>query len=161
MKREENIVTVDVGGTHARFAIAAIAANGAIELSEAVTLHTKDHASFQTAWEHYRDHMGGTLPDAVAMALAAPVTSDVIRFTNNPWIIRPALIAEKLGCSRHVIVNDFEAVAHAVARVSQNHFVPLCGPDKSLPEKGIITVRLNIHLDMRLADTGESIRHFY
>ena len=43
------IVTVDVGGTHARFAIATIDGDGTITLSEPETLHTSDHASFQTA----------------------------------------------------------------------------------------------------------------
>ena len=44
------LVTVDIGGTHARFAIAEVAADGAITLGEPATLHTSDHASFQTAW---------------------------------------------------------------------------------------------------------------
>ena len=91
------LVAVDIGGTHARFAIATIGDDGAIELGEPVTLHTDDHASFQTAWEDFRDRQGGTLPPRVAMAVAGPVKQDVIRFTNNPWIIRPPLIAEKLG----------------------------------------------------------------
>ena len=45
-----DIVTVDIGGTHARFALAEIAADGGIALGEPVTLATKNHASFQTAW---------------------------------------------------------------------------------------------------------------
>ena len=134
------IVSVDIGGTHARFAIATISSDGAIELSEPITLHTEDHASFQTAWEDYRDQMGGDLPDGVAMAVAGPVNTDVIRFTNNPWIIRPPLIESKLGCSKSTIVNDFEAVAHAAARAPTNEFVHLAGPDQDLPERGTISV---------------------
>lgn len=135
-----DIVAVDVGGTHARFAIASIAANGAIELGEPTTLHTSDHASFQTAWEDYRAQQGGTLPDGLAMAVAGPVKSDVIRFTNNPWIIRPPLIESKLGCKRYVIVNDFEAVAHAAARAPADQFIHLAGPDTELPETGTVSV---------------------
>lgn len=134
------IVTVDIGGTHARFAIAAIAGDGTISLSEPETLHTCDHASFQTAWEDYRGRMGGSLPTAVAMAVAGPVDSEVIRFTNNPWIIRPQLIASKLGCEHYTIVNDFEAVAHAVAKAPKEQFLHLCGPDKPLPPSGTISV---------------------
>lgn len=134
------IVTVDIGGTHARFAIAVIAGDGTISLSEPETLHTCDHASFQTAWEDYRERMGGSLPAAVAMAVAGPVDREVIRFTNNPWIIRPQLIASKLGCERYTIVNDFEAVAHAVAKAPAEQFLHLCGPDKPLPASGTISV---------------------
>lgn len=140
MAEGKDIVAVDVGGTHARFAIATIAVNGAITLGEPVTLHTETHASFQTAWEDYRDQMGGTLPDDLAIAVAGRIKPDVIRFTNNPWIIRPPLIAQKLGCSRHLIVNDFEAVAHAAARAPTDQFLHLAGPDENLPNSGTISV---------------------
>ena len=139
------VVAVDIGGTHARFAIASIAADGAITLGEPETLHTADHASFQTAWEAFRTRMGGTLPAAVSMAIAGPVGSPgnlnpVIRFTNNPWIIRPPLIPEKLDVERFTIVNDFAAVAHAVARADDSQFLHLAGPDEPLGRDGTISV---------------------
>lgn len=134
------IVAVDIGGTHARFAIATIDDEGAITLGEPETLHTEDHASFQTAWEDFRDRKGGTLPRAVSMAIAGPVGGEVIRFTNNPWIIRPALVEEKLDVDRFTIVNDFEAVAHAVARAPEQQFVHLTGPAGPLPPTGRLTV---------------------
>lgn len=134
------VVAVDIGGTHARFAIATIADNGSITLGEPETLHTVDHASFQTAWEDFRERQGGTLPRAVSMAIAGPVGGDVIRFTNNPWIIRPALVREKLDVDHYTIVNDFEAVAHAVARASEDQFIHLTGPDKPLAPTGRLSV---------------------
>ena len=134
------LVAVDIGGTHARFAIATVGAGGAIALGEPETLHTADHASFQTAWEDFRARRGGTLPRAVSMAIAGPVGGEVIRFTNNPWIIRPALVKEKLGVDRYCIINDFEAVAHAVARAPADQFLHLAGPDEPLRAKGTISV---------------------
>lgn len=134
------LVTVDIGGTHARFAMAKLGTDGAISLGEAVTLHTKDHASFQTAWEAFRDMSGGRLPRAVSMAIAGPVGGEVIRFTNNPWIIRPALIASKLDVDRFTLVNDFAAVAHAVARADTTQFLHLSGPDAPLGASGTISV---------------------
>jgi glucokinase len=135
-----DLVAVDIGGTHARFAIATIRADGAITLDEPETLHTEDHASFQTAWEDFRARRGGQLPDAVSMAIAGPVGGEVIRFTNNPWIIRPALVKAKLGVDRYTIVNDFAAVAHAVARAPDDQFLHLAGPDKPLAPTGTISV---------------------
>ena len=135
-----DLVTVDIGGTHARFAIATIGEDGAITLGEPETLHTDDHASFQTAWEDFRKRMGGTLPPRIAMAIAGPVGDDVIRFTNNPWIIRPALVRQKLGVDDYCIVNDFEAVAHAVARAPEDQFLHLAGPDQPLTDDGTISV---------------------
>lgn len=134
------IVTVDIGGTHARFALAEIAADGTIALGEPATLHTRDHASFQTAWEDFARMQGGTLPPAVSIAIAGPVGGDVIRFTNNPWVIRPALIPEKLGAERYTVINDFGAVGHAVACAADDHFVHLAGPDEALPASGTISI---------------------
>ena len=139
------VVTVDIGGTHARFAIATIHHDCTIILDDPETLHTDDHASFQTAWDDYRARKGGDLPRAVSMAVAGQVGGPddrgrVIRFTNNPWIIRPALIREKLGVDHVTIVNDFEAVAHAVARSDDDQFVHLTGPDRPLPPNGRFSV---------------------
>ncbi|BDI60324.1 glucokinase [Qipengyuania nanhaisediminis] len=137
-KRE--IVTVDIGGTHARFAIASLAGDGTITLDEPVTLRTAAYASFQTAWEEFRSRKGGHLPGELAMAVAGPIKPDIIRFTNNPWMIRPPLIASKLGCDRHRIVNDFEAVAHAAARAPASEFLHLAGPEEGLPAQGTVSV---------------------
>lgn len=134
------IVTVDIGGTHARFAIATIGADGSIDLGKPATLHTRDHASFQTAWEDFAQQQGGALPPAVAIAVAGPVGGEVIRFTNNPWIIRPAMIPEKLGAARYSVVNDFGAVGHAVACAGEEHFMHLAGPDEALPASGTISI---------------------
>lgn len=134
------IVAVDIGGTHARFALARVDDGRVIELAEAATLKTADHASFQTAWEDFGRFIGRPLPTATAIAIAAQVQGEIIRFTNNPWIIRPALICEKLGVETFSLVNDFEAVGHAVAQVGDDSFQHLCGPNVALPETGTISV---------------------
>ena len=136
----EAIVTVDIGGTHARFAIAEVEGGRVVALGSETTLHTKDHASCQTAWQDFERRQGGTLPRAVAIAIAGPTRGEIIRFTNNPWIIRPALIPDRLGATKYTLVNDFAAIGHAVAQLGDGDFLHLCGPDAPLPEKGAITV---------------------
>ncbi|MEY3878021.1 MAG: hypothetical protein RLZZ191_1704, partial [Pseudomonadota bacterium] len=79
------IVAVDIGGTHARFALAEVDAGKVIKLGEAVTLKTAEHASFQTAWQEFQRMNGAPLPPATAIAIAGPVDADVIKLTNNPW----------------------------------------------------------------------------
>ncbi|RQW45963.1 glucokinase [Novosphingobium sp. LASN5T] len=134
------LVAVDIGGTHARFALAEVEQGRVVSLGEAVTLKTAEHGSFQLAWEEFGRTLGTPLPKAAAIAVAGPVGGEIIRFTNNPWIIRPALIPEKLGADDYVVVNDFAAVAHAVAQAAPEHFVHLTGPDTPLPEEGVISV---------------------
>lgn len=45
------IVSIDIGGTHARFAVAQIGDGRVEHLGDAVTMPTAEHASFQTAWK--------------------------------------------------------------------------------------------------------------
>ncbi len=134
------MVAVDVGGTHARFAIAETANGRVARLDEPVTLRTADHASFQTAWAAFGERLGRPLPRAAGIAVASPVRGDVIRLTNNPWVIRPALIPERLGVDAYVLINDFGAVGHAVAQVPADELLHLCGPDGPLPPVGVTTV---------------------
>lgn len=134
------IVSVDIGGTHARFALAEVEGGRVVDLGEAVTLKTAEHASFQTAWEEFGRIIGQALPKAAAIAIAGPVDADVIKLTNNPWIIRRSLVCEKLGVESFVIVNDFGAVGHAVAQADDEHFLHLTGPDEPLSKDGTISV---------------------
>lgn len=134
------LVCVDIGGTHARFAIATAGAGGAITVGEPLTLQTRDHASFQTAWQEFARQQGGDLPRAVSIAVAAHVFDDVIHFTNNPWSIRPPQIAEMLGVDRWTVINDFGAVGHAVARADDAAYLHLCGPDTPLPATGTLSI---------------------
>ncbi len=134
------LVAVDIGGTHARFALAEAEHGRVTHLGEACTLKTAEHASFQTAWEDFARQLGHPLPRAVGIAIACPISGEVLKLTNNPWIIRPAMICEKLGVDNYSLVNDFGAVGYAVAQVGDEHFEHLCGPDQHLPAVGTISI---------------------
>jgi glucokinase len=134
------IVAVDIGGTHARFAIAEVAQGRVVSLGEAVTMKTAEHASLQTAWEDFGRGLGRPLPAAAGIAVAGPIQGDELKLTNNPWVIRPVLIPAKLGADRYKLVNDFGAVAHAVAQLDMGHFRHLCGEDRPLPAEGVISI---------------------
>ncbi len=134
------VVAVDIGGTHARFAIAEVEGGHVVSLGEVCTQKTAEHASLQTAWQAFEAQADGPLPRAAALSVASPITGDVIRLTNNPWVIRPSLIPERLNAETYTIINDFGAVGHAVAQLPDADFVHLCGPDVSLPTRGITTV---------------------
>jgi glucokinase len=134
------IVAIDIGGTHARFAIAHIEAGRVAALGEETALKTAEHASLGRAWEAFARRLGRPPPRAAAIAVACPVDGPVLRLTNNPWIIQPALIPEALGIDAFCLVNDFAAVGHAVAHLGPAHFRGLCGPDRPLPDPGIISI---------------------
>ncbi len=136
----DTIAVADIGGTHARFALATIDGGAVRSIGDPVTLRTSDHASLQTAWTEFGRQSGGPLPDAIGIAFAGPVGGDVLKLTNNPWVIRPALMTDKLGVTRFTIVNDFGAVAHAVAQLGDEHFDHLCGPPGPLPAAGLTSI---------------------
>jgi glucokinase len=134
------IAVADIGGTHARFALAEVDSGHVVSLGEPVTLKTADHASFQIAWQEFGRLAGCDLPNSLGMAFAGPVGGDVLKLTNNPWVIRPALMEERLGVTRYKIVNDFGAVAHAVAQFDDEQFEHICGPEGPLPRQGVTSV---------------------
>jgi len=134
------LVAVDIGGTNARFTIATVRDDGSIDLGEVVTLPTHAYASLRSAWEAFAEKIGRPLPDAGAIAIAAPVDGSVIKLTNSPWVIRPSLIPSVLGLERYTLINDFGAVAYAVSRVQDKDLRHLCGPDEPLGTQGTISV---------------------
>ena len=134
------IVAADIGGTHARFALAEVADGCVVAMSPPVVMKAVEHASLQTAWEAFALQAGRPLPRAAAIAVACPVQGEVLKLTNNPWIIRPALIGEKLGIDRLTLCNDFTAVGHAVASADGVTLMHLCGPDAPLPATGVTSI---------------------
>lgn len=134
------VAVADVGGTHARFALADIDGGRVVALGEPVTLKTAEHGSFQLAWQEFGRRTGIDLPNELAIAFAGPVGGETLKLTNNPWVIRRALIKERLGVDRYVIVNDFGAVAYAVATLPDEDFRHVCGPERPLPKEGVTSI---------------------
>ena len=135
-----HIAAADVGGTHARFALATIEGGRVTELGEPITVKTGEFASFQHAWQEFGRRIDEPLPNELAIAFAGPVGGEVLKLTNNPWVIRPALMQEKLGVERFIVVNDFAAIAHAVAGLDPSAYRHVCGPERDLPETGVISI---------------------
>lgn len=134
------LAVLDIGGTHARFAIATLASGGAIALDDPITLKTGDYPGLAQAWAAFAERLGTAPPRDAAIAIAAPVTPGRLRMTNNAWEIDTATLAADLGIDRTVVLNDFAAVAHAAASLPHSRFDHLAGPDEPLPASGTISV---------------------
>ncbi len=100
-----------------------------VSLGEPSTLKTAEYASLQTAWQAFGASLDRPMPRAAAIAVASPIGGEIIKLTNNPWIIRPALVKERLEVDTFSLINDFGAIGHAVAQVGPDCFQHLCGPD--------------------------------
>ncbi|HEX8125196.1 MAG TPA: glucokinase [Allosphingosinicella sp.] len=134
------LVAVDIGGTHARFALAGVENGRVAWLGDACTLKTAEHASLQTAWETFGARLGRPLPAAAGIAFAGPVVGEVLKLTNSPWVIQPSQIPRMLGVEHFTLVNDFGAVANAVAQLDDSCFRRLCGPERPLPREGVVSI---------------------
>lgn len=132
------IVAVDIGGTHARFAIAEIGQEG-VALGPEVVLKTGDYPALADAWRAFAAQSGRALPDAAGIAVAAPLWGETVRMTNNSWVLRPAQLAQELGIARAHLVNDFAAVGYAVSACDRK-LRHVCGPDLALAGNGIVSV---------------------
>lgn len=133
------LVAADIGGTHARFALARLN-NGTIALAHEHTFDTADYASLQSALRAYEALLGRPLPQAAALAVAGPIAGDVLRLTNSPWTTRIAALKHDLGLTDLCVVNDFAAIAYAVDRLGADQFAPVCGPDLPLPPSGPVSI---------------------
>ena len=133
------LVALDLGGTHARFARATVEGE-TITLADPVTFETADYAGPEEAWQAFARVIGRPLPRAAAIAIAGPVNSDTVPMTNSPWVLRIAAFKQALGLDAVTVLNDFGAVAHAVARAPAGQLVPICGPDAPLPDHGTVSV---------------------
>lgn len=132
------IVAVDIGGTHARFAVARVG-EGGITLGPETVLGTGDYDGLADAWRAFAAQHGAPLPPRAGVAVAAPVEGEAIKLTNNKWVLRPASLAADLGVEALSLVNDFAAVAHAVPQCG-DRLIHLCGPDLPLPTSGVVSV---------------------
>lgn len=134
------LVALDLGGTHSRFALASIGDDGTIALGEPVTFETADHSGPEEAWAEFERQLSRPAPRAAAIAIAGPVIGDTARMTNAPWVLHISAFREALALEAVTVLNDFGAVAHAVARVPNDQLVHIVGPEQALPDRGTISV---------------------
>lgn len=134
------IVAADIGGTNARFTRATLDAAGLPTLGEVRKYKVANFPSLAACWRAFAADDGGNLPDGAAIAFAAPIAQERIKLTNSSWVIRPATLADELGLAHIRLVNDFEAVAHAVSRLPADNLPLLFGEDHPFPRDGAVTV---------------------
>ena len=122
----ERVLVGDIGGTHARFAIAC----------KVGTQWSVDHRSdIETEAANFEDVLHGYLekldsserPTAAAIAVAGPVTDGKVSFTNRNWQLSEEEFTRQ-GFQRALLINDFAALAFAAAE-AQPHELFTLGPD--------------------------------
>ncbi len=133
------IAVADIGGTHARFALAELVESGRPLIGPMHRYRTREHSDLRSAWAAFAADVGEALPKQAAVAVAAPIEGEVLRFMNSHWRLSRFGLGDELGVEHLALLNDFGAVAHAVSVLEPSEMMPICGPEQ-LPEKNIISV---------------------
>jgi glucokinase len=103
----------DIGGTKTRLGL--FAATGGRPSTLAVREYpTSDFPHLVAMIEDFRDAAGPSAIHAACFGLAGPVIDRVGHLTNVPWRVEADQIAETFGIPRVSLLNDLEALAHAV-----------------------------------------------
>lgn len=116
----------DIGGTNARFALAAPQHEQPLREDSVQVFAVADFPSLADAARHYLDRVGATPGEAV-FAVAGRVDGDEARITNHPWVISATRTRQALGLQRLQLVNDFTAQAMAVSLLRAQDVVAIGG----------------------------------
>lgn len=113
-------LVADVGGTNARFGLVT---GPSLEVTQVRALRADDHASLEAAAAAYLAMLAPALAGAwvrrASFALAAPVGVEPVRLTNRgAWQVSRAVLAKTLRLDEVLLLNDFEALALALPRLS-------------------------------------------
>ncbi|WP_266171163.1 glucokinase [Dyella subtropica] len=115
--RQQPFLAADVGGTNARMALMApgIRASGPVVLAYRV-YRCAEYASLADIVRAFREELTDA-PRQMVLACTGCADGGVVINDSLPWPIVPAAMAEALGLSEVVLLNDFEALAHAAAYI--------------------------------------------
>lgn len=131
-------LVADVGGTHIRFGIAVGGPDsGPLDVHCVRRYAVRAHESIAHAAQHYRNDTPG-VPEALsraAVAVAGRVDADRVQLTNSAWSFSARDLSESQRFKSLRVVNDFEAVGHAVGALRAEDLRPI-GPQRiALPVK--------------------------
>lgn len=140
-------LVADLGGTHARFALADAA--GEVQMER--VMDASQYASPADAARAYLAQCGvDAAPEEAVFAVAAPISDDEVQFTNSRWRFSVGELKRRLGLARLRVINDFEAVAWSLPKleardlrqIGEGHVVPnaprgAIGPGTGLGVSGL------------------------
>lgn len=122
------VLVADIGGTNARFALAHVQPPASRpQLTQVRRYKAAEFPSFIDALFRYREEAG---PEAARVsravfAVATAVLGDQIKLTNSPFAFSIEETRRALGLERLSVINDFQAIGHAVPRLGAEALSPI------------------------------------
>jgi glucokinase len=129
-------LVADVGGTHIRFGIAVGGPEGMPVNVHCVRRYAvRAHHSIADAAQYYRKETPG-VPESLrraAVAVAGRVEQDCVQLTNSAWNFSARGFSESQHFDDLHVINDFEAIGHAVGALRGADLTPVGAQRLSLP----------------------------
>ena len=123
------LLTADIGGTNARFGLVP---RGGLRPEIVRVMYTGDSASPQAAARRFLDEAGNLELIGAVIAWAGHIGAGPLKLTNGPWVLDQTAFAAELGIADITVINDFEAVALAIAHLEPGDVVQV-GGEKPAP----------------------------
>jgi glucokinase len=118
----------DVGGTNARFALLESGKMTPIE-----STLVADYSDIRLAMSRFFIiHQGQRPITSAILAVAGPVEADRCKLTNSSWVVDGTELRKAFDLTTVRVVNDFEAIAWALLRLSPNDLFTI-GSGKPVP----------------------------
>jgi glucokinase len=114
-------LVADIGGTNARFGVLETVQGGLQHVRTLpVAAFSGPDAAAASYFEQLRQVLGAAAPRAnrAAIAVATATHSDQIALTNSHWRFSRAALQASLGVERLLMLNDFEALALSLPKLS-------------------------------------------
>ncbi len=111
------ILVADIGGTKARFALVdrPPGSRGPPQIHDRSVLRCADYPGLEEAIDSYLAQIAPRRPQRACLAVAGPVSGDVVRMTNRPWQFSATALASRYGLDQIEIINDVAAFAYGTA----------------------------------------------
>jgi glucokinase len=118
-----------------------------------------DYPSLAAIIDAFRAEAGGRDIDRIALAVAGYVIDDAVVNVNLPWPVSISGLRKALGVGELAIVNDFEAVAHAIGHVDESSATLLSGPARATSRGPVLVVGPGTGLGaaVRIPDAGRAV----
>lgn len=128
-----NALTIDIGGTNIRL--------GLLEPGKLRPSYVKAYEidAFAGLADVLTLFLGEAPPnhvEQVAIAVATPITGDLIKLTNHDWQFSTAAICQQFGFRRLRVINDFTAMALSIPLLEADELQQV-GGDTANPEGAI------------------------
>lgn len=119
----EPILAGDIGGTNTRLALVHLE-NDTWAIRDKETYVSAEFDGLATIVNRYMERLDPR-PTRAGFGVPCPVRDGPCKATNLDWEIDPDVLAKRIGLDRTVVVNDFEAIGHAIPTLGPEDFAVL------------------------------------